>query len=198
MFPMLSFVFWISHPVALMTREEERDEVARKLLILHTWFWESGKTHLLCYESRRCPCGLINIWLTVQIGRGFCCFFFCSQKENKAINNNIFNKEIKWWMILCILRKAWGSPYYHKRKQIFLGKMRTENCVSNAKSYNAQEDKLRVLLQSTAALPPQRCIYWRTTMKKMLQNAVSWHPDSNISQFLRQGSQKGKEWNKYL
>lgn len=52
----------------------------KKASHLHTCFWESGKTHLLCYESR-CPCGVINIWLTVQVGQGF----FCSQKNQKNL-----------------------------------------------------------------------------------------------------------------
>lgn len=45
-FPMLSFVFSISHLlVVLMTREEERDEVVRKLLIC-TPIWENQEKHI--------------------------------------------------------------------------------------------------------------------------------------------------------
>lgn len=43
---MLSFVFSISHLlVVLMTREEERDEVVRKLLIC-TPIWENQEKHI--------------------------------------------------------------------------------------------------------------------------------------------------------
>lgn len=49
-------------------------------------------------------------------------------------------------VILCVPGNAFGAPYYHMKKQISLGKIRTGTCISSAKSCNPQEDKLPVLL----------------------------------------------------
>lgn len=57
-------------------------------------------------------------------------------------------------------QEAFGPAHYHMKKQISLGKIRTGNFTSHAKSCNPQEDKLPVLLQSAGAVPPQRCTYW--------------------------------------
>lgn len=74
--------------VVLMTREEERDEVVRKLLI-YTPVLGNQEKHI--YYVMRAE-DMHVVWGNCTSGTRM---FFCSQKENKAINQNIFNKEMK-------------------------------------------------------------------------------------------------------
>lgn len=56
-------------------------------------------------------------------------------------------------------KEAFGPVRYHMKKQISLGKIRTGNCISSAKTHSPQEDKLPILLQSAGAVPPERYTY---------------------------------------